>query len=223
MRFYDDTRANTPPTPMLPGFPSMAKHTNWHYIDVPFSPDGTALEPPPVPNGLLELQRLIKEIGKPASDTVNPAYDLPWLLHISGDLHQPLHCTSRFVKSQPKGDAGGNQVFVGPNFNLHSYWDGLEGNDASDVTVTRIAGEITAAYTQEHGQKPHLSKDPRKWVREGFDLARLKVYSFGNGTGTREQPLVLPDSYESKAKALATDQIAKAGFRIAAILNEQLK
>src|SRR5580704_577699 len=31
-RFYDDTQEIPKVTPQLPGFPSMARHTNWHYI-----------------------------------------------------------------------------------------------------------------------------------------------------------------------------------------------
>ena len=63
--------------------------------------------------------------GNPA---VNYVYDLPWLVHLEGDLHQPLHCTSRFLKSQPEGDAGGNLVFVTPGRNLHSVWDDSGGH-----------------------------------------------------------------------------------------------
>src|SRR5205823_234580 len=98
-----------------------------------------------------------------------------------------------------KGDAGGNQVFVAPGKTLHAYWDDQAGLDASDATVSRLADEMTKEYFGDHGKKPRLSTDPQKWVNEGFELARLKVYTFGNGTGSREVPLVLPDSYESKA------------------------
>src|ERR1700722_2866388 len=62
-RFYDDTRADAKPTPLLPGYPSMARHTNWHYIDIPFSPDGTPLQQPKSPNALEQLQRLLKKLG----------------------------------------------------------------------------------------------------------------------------------------------------------------
>ena len=95
-RFYDDIAANPKPTPLLPGFPSMARHTNWHYVDLPFSPDGTRLERPKKPNALTELRRILKEPEL-------TAYDLPWLIHLTGDVHQPLHCTSRFTSALPKG------------------------------------------------------------------------------------------------------------------------
>ena len=55
------------------------------------------------PNALTELRRILKEADL-------ASYDLPWLVHLTGDVHQPLHCTSRFTKPQPHGDQGGNLV-----------------------------------------------------------------------------------------------------------------
>lgn len=214
-RFYDDTRANAQPTPLLPGFPSMARHTNWHYIDLPFSPDGTPLESIPNPNALIELRRILK--GADLS-----AYDLPWLVHVAGDVHQPLHCTSRFTRSQPKGDQGGNLVFVNPGRNLHAFWDDLAGADTTDAFVNRYAVEITAEFVKARGQQPRLSKDPKKWIDEGFELAKREVYTFGPETGSREHPLSLPAGYEENARRLARIQLAKAGFRLAAALNAKL-
>jgi hypothetical protein len=216
-RFYDDTRANAQPTPLLPGFPSlgflsMARHTNWHYIDLPFSPDGTPLEPIPSPNALIELQRILKEADL-------SVYDLPWLAHLTGDVHQPLHCTSRFTKSQPTGDQGGNLVFVTPGRNLHALWDDLAGSDTTNAYVDRYAAEITAEFVNGNGVNPRLSKDPKKWVDEGFALAKRDVYTFGSETGSRENPLPLPAGYEENSRRIARIQLAKAGFRLAAALN----
>ncbi len=219
-RFYDDTRANAQPTPLLPGFASlgflsMARHTNWHYIDIPFSPDGTALEPAPSPNALIELRRILKEANL-------SAYDLPWLVHLTGDVHQPLHCASRFTKSQPKGDQGGNLVYVTPGRNLHALWDDLAGSETTDAYVNRYAAEITTEFVKGNGPQPRLSRDPKKWVDEGFDLAKREVYTFGPETGSREHPLPLPNGYEENARRIARVQLAKAGFRLAAALNAKL-
>jgi hypothetical protein len=221
-RFYDDTKENAKPTPLLPGFPYMARHTNWHYIDLPFSPDGTSLVRVKPPNALTELRRILLEIGQPGSDLV-PAYDLPWLIHIEGDVHQPLHCVSRFVKSQPNGDAGGNEVFVTPGRNLHALWDDAAGTDASDGYVNRFAAEITAEFLKRRGQHPRVSKDPKRWVREGFELAKGDVYTFGPETGSREYPTALTEDYVSNAHRVARTQLAAAGFRLAAVLNEIFK
>jgi hypothetical protein len=214
-RFYDDTAANPKPTPLLAGFPSMARHTNWHYIDLPFSPDGTPLEQPKKPNALVELRRILKE---PALT----AYDLPWLIHLTGDVHQPLHCTSRFTKQLPHGDQGGNLVFVTPGRNLHSFWDGLAGADTSEEFVNRFATGATAELVRAKGPNPRLSRDPKRWIDEAFALAQHDVYTFGPASGSRENPITLPENYEAEARQIARVQLAKSGFRLAAVLNAKL-
>lgn len=219
-RFYDDTRANTQPTPLLPGFPSMARHTNWHYVDIPFSPDGAPLQQPKSANALEQLERLLKTLGPKDAEAT---YDIPWLIHIEGDVHQPLHCTSRFLKSQPDGDQGGNLVFVTPGRNLHALWDEIMGSDTSPAYVNSLATGIAADFVRHSGPQPRLSKDPKKWIEEGFALAESDVYTFGPETGTREQPVALPSSYQSNARKVARVRIAVAGFRLAAALNRRFK
>lgn len=217
-RFYDDTRPNAQPTPLLPGFSDMARHTNWHYLDVPFAPDGATPEPAPTPNALMELQRLLPEIHSLPKDSPKIAYDIPWIEHLVGDVHQPLHCTSRFLKVQPKGDAGGNGVIVAPNRTLHALWDDAAGSDTGDEYVTKYAAE---AIAQNPARK--ISKDPKKWIDESFKLDKSDVYTFGLEVGSRDHPLALPAGYEENAKRVARQRIALAGYRLAAVLNERLK
>ncbi len=214
-RFYDDTAKDPKPTPLLAGFPSMARHTNWHYVDFPFSPDGTKLEPPKRPNALIELRRILREPDL-------TAYDLPWLIHLTGDVHQPLHCTSRFTKSQPHGDQGGNTVYVTPGRNLHSLWDGLPGYDTAEAYIDRQAQAMAAELTRKLGPHPRLSKDPKVWVQEGFAMAKRDVYTFGDLTGTRDNPIALPESYEYRARQISRIQLATAGFRLAEVLNAKI-
>jgi hypothetical protein len=219
-RFYDDTRANAQPAPLLPGFPSMARHTNWHYIDIPFSPDGTPLQQPKSPNALEQLQRILKTLGRADAPST---YDLPWLIHIEGDVHQPLHCSSRFLKSEPDGDQGGNLVFVTPGRNLHALWDDILGTDTSAAYVNGLATAIANDFVQHNGEHPRLSKDPKKWIDEGFALAKSEVYTFGDETGSRDHPIALPSSYEANARKVARIRVAIAGFRLAAALNRKFR
>jgi hypothetical protein len=221
-RFYDETRPNASPTPLLPGFPDMARHTTWHYYDTPYAPDGVEPEHQNPPHALSELNRIIPIIGSkanvPPTSASNPAYLLPWLEHIAGDVHQPLHCVSRFLKSMPKGDAGGNFVYIGTR-NLHSLWDGAAGSDLSDAYASKYIADAQAA----HPAPRHLGKKPAKWIEEGFKIAVSEVYTFGLETGTREHPLPLPPGYEANAAKVAQQRIAIAGYRLAAVLNEKLK
>jgi hypothetical protein len=206
----------------------MKRHLNWHYTDIPYSPEGMPVKPEPSPNALSELERILHELATHSTDSAQLVYDLPWLLHIEQDVHQPLHDTSRFLKSQPLGDEGGNQVYVLPAGvpsggrlyrTLHALWDEAAGTDLSDAYVTRTAAEITAEYLAASGGNPKTPKDPRRWVEEGFKLAKSAVYTFGPVTGSKEMPLRLPEKYDVNARRVARTQIAEAGFRLAAVLN----
>ena len=216
-RFYDESRKDAAPTPLLPNFPDMQRHLTWHYYDIPYTPDGVKAPPQPEPHALSELRRLIGEIA--TASPLQQAYDLPWLLHIEGDVHQPLHCTSRFLKSQPRGDAGGNFVYIAPNTNLHAVWDNSPGLDVSDSYVSAYAASVVIEYPNSK----KLSVDPLKWIEEGYELDKSKVYTFGKVTGSKQHPITLPPHYEEKAKLVARRRIAEAGYRLAALLNQQLK
>jgi len=51
------------------------------------------------------------------------------LIHLVGDIHQPLHAVSRYTKAHPGGDAGGNLFYIKYNniHNLHALWDAQVG------------------------------------------------------------------------------------------------
>jgi hypothetical protein len=216
-RFYDETRKDAQPTPLLAGFPDMMRHTHWHYYDMPYTPDGAPAKLAEPPSALTELPRMLKEIGK--APTQIAAYDLPWIEHLTGDLGQPLHCVSRMLKSMPDGDEGGNKVFVTPGGNLHSLWDGAAGRDSSDAFVTKYAAEAVTA----HPVPKKIEKSPKKWIAEGYRVSISDVYTFGLETGSREHPVVLPESYLPNAQRVASAQIALSGYRLAAVLNDKLR
>jgi len=216
-RFYDETRKDARPTPLLPGFPDMARHAGWHFVDIPYTPDGAPGRPPPTPNVLTELQRILREIKAPPSEQ-QIVYDLPWLEHLVGDVHQPLHCTSRFLRSQRQGDAGGNFVFVAPGRTLHSLWDDAPGTDSSDEYVAAYAAKATAVYPARH-----RAGNPRQWVAESLRLDTTDVYTFGPEAGSREHPIPLPSGYVENTTRVSVRRIAAAGDRLAAVLNGLLR
>ncbi len=217
-RFYDESRPDSKTTPLLPGFPDMGRHMTWHYFDIPFSDDGSSVEQQPPPHILSELTRLIaEESDKPTA--AQASYDLVWIEHLVGDAHQPLHATSRYSQSLPKGDAGGNFVYVGPGRNLHALWDDAAApRDLPYGEVLRFAGEISGEDPPPKNSGS-LSLDPETWLRESFVLDRSDVYTFGRDTGTREHPLTLPAGYEENARRIARQRVALAGYRLAEILN----
>ena len=50
-----------------------------------------------------------------------------YLIHLIGDIHQPLHSVALYNHTFPKGDAGGNMLKIklpnGTSYNFHSFWD----------------------------------------------------------------------------------------------------
>jgi hypothetical protein len=225
-RFYDESRAGAQPTPQLPGFPNMGRHTMWHYVDFNFSEDGTAIPPIETPNALGELGRLMETVA--GTNEMLAAYSLPWLVHLAGDVHNPLHTVSRYSKALPKGDRGGNDAWVRPSqqgsaaLNLHAYWDNLGGSDSSSAYVDRFAAEVTKDYRAKYANTVPETH-PETWVVEGFYNARSTAYKFGLDNGTRENPITLTKQYEDSAQAVSRERLAAAGLRLAAVLNARLR
>ena len=91
-------------------------HPNWHFIDYPLRPPAFPLEPGPKPTD--DVLFGVAQCEKTLSDTnANPelrAVSLSYLIHLVGDMHQPLHCVSLFTAAYPNGDRGGNDFYVKP-------------------------------------------------------------------------------------------------------------
>jgi len=79
------------------GYDDTHRHKYWHFVDTPFSTDGTPTKPAPHPNALDEIVTLTAALASGESDGLK-SYDLVWIEHLVGDVHQPLHDTSRFAK-----------------------------------------------------------------------------------------------------------------------------
>jgi hypothetical protein len=220
-RFWDDTHDGAVPTPILPGFSDMKRHVNWHYYDTPYSPDHKRVPKPKPPSALTELPRLIRELGS-APESIR-AYDLPWIEHILGDIHQPLHCISRFLKSEPRPDAGGNSVILVRYRNLHSLWDESAGNNPSDEYVARYAAGVAAETPPPDRLGRNALTNVRAWIQEGAKIAKTEVYTFGDETGSQEHPLELAESYVENSHQVARARVALAGYRLAIVLNQRLK
>jgi hypothetical protein len=194
-------------------------HPTWHYINVPFSPDGTPFpaidyDAPGVLSKIREFRRSVGDRSQPAAER---AIQLAWILHLVGDVHNPLHTVARFTQTLPKGDRGGNDVHVRGARNLHAYWDALLGDTPTAAYITKVAQSLKT----EAREKP-VNLNERQWVDQGVEIAKASVYTFGNENGTKQDPLVLPDSYRAAARKVARARAALAGYRLAALLNEVL-
>jgi S1/P1 Nuclease len=208
------------------GYQDKLRHKYWHFVDMPFSPDNTPLEKPQVPNAQTEIALLREALGARTgvSDDIK-SYDLVWLLHLVGDVHQPLHATSRFTHDLPNGDAGGNLVKIRCEGGcpssaavLHAFWD-----DVLGPTTSTPQEAITAAGALE---KPPAERaaisDEKLWIQESVEAAKAYVYA-DSVTGAWAGPMVLSLDYKAQALAVAKARVALAGARLAALINEALQ
>jgi S1/P1 Nuclease len=207
-----DPTANT-------GYTDKFMHKYWHFIDMPFSQDGTPLPPIPTPNAQERITLFRSVLASSSADDLK-SYDLSWLLHLVGDVHQPLHCSTRVSSSSPAGDSGGNDVaLTGSPNELHAFWDDLlgTGSDKSKVkAVIKAANKLPAPDATLAAKS-----DAKDWVMESFQAAQDSVYVSPIGAGNG--PFTLTAVYKANSKALAEERIALAGARLANLLNNELK
>ena len=193
-----------------------------HYIDLPFSDDGSRLsqthEPYPM-NALIAIEQsrdfLLQNTG--ASD--ERAISLRILLHVVGDVHQPLHAATRVSKKYPHGDKGGNQFYLQKNAvakNLHAYWD--RGGGALHVKSKKsmalsIKNKALDLEKQWPCHRVSVKFDPQGWINESYLIAKSKAYS----PLKRHRPTKL---YQSMVKETVDERLSLAGCRLAFLLNE---
>jgi hypothetical protein len=214
------------------GYADHLRHAYWHFVDQPFSPDGTALPPAPAPSAATQIPILRAALAAAATSDDVRSYDLVWLLHLVGDVHQPLHCVSRFDKTDPLGDHGGNNVkitgaaqppvcddprycpFGAPN-ELHAFFDDIEGSGYAAAPAEAAADKLP-----KPDAKGAAVRDEAVWIQEGFELAQTKVYVPPIGVG--DGPFAVTPAYQAAASALGKQRMALAGARLANLLNDAL-
>src|SRR5262249_10039096 len=92
-------------------------HGAWHYINLPYKPEGqpASVEPvdPPSENILAAYQTNL-DIVQGTADAATKAVALCWILHLIGDVHQPLHTIGLFTTQFPplEGDRGGTRFYI---------------------------------------------------------------------------------------------------------------
>lgn len=213
-------------------------HPEWHYFTAAFVPPYSKLKPsdlaPVAPNSVTQVSVAIEKLRSGTADE-RPIY-LCWLLHLIGDMHQPLHNCSLLSETFPEGDKGGNLSLIrvegGRPTKLHFMFDYLLGKDTSlssigeAVVETQQAGrdnaESIARELREH-------TTPAQWQAEGFALAVKYAYLDGDLRPANSEAKLSDDDvpnvaevYAQNAGRMARVQIGKAGKRLATALAQGL-
>lgn len=210
-------------------YPKGKARAKWHYDDTPVC--GLGDYERYCRNGRCasaQLANQIEILGDASSPYRQRNEALKWIVHLAGDIHQPLHAADRH-------DRGGNTVqvsFFGQrdnppygSLNLHAVWDvhmlrrlvAERGGEAAIVNAP-IAASDAAAW-----QRGSITD----WMDESNQLARSFVYPAlpvkFSCSGHIEGVLALDRDYYSKAAPVIETQIRKAGVRLAHLLNATLR
>jgi hypothetical protein len=231
----------------------VANHPQWHYIDLPYRPEGGADDARPAqapagdeaksgPRDIVEaLSKNTDDLRNPSTSAQDKAIALCWILHLGGDIHQPLHAIQMFSAQFPDGDRGGNALLVvreppysNTQMNLHLLWDELPGDYAMDQPIGYLAAGLRADPNLSRQRLKDLLavKDFAAWARESHGLAvkyaylngALKAATAPHGAPTDPSAQVpgLPGGYLQQAEHVAFHQVVLAGYRTADLLNSLL-
>jgi len=182
------------------------KFSPWHYVNFPADKKYTEVTPSSSGDLVMAIQKCVEIVKNPNSSEADKSFYLKMLVHLVGDLHQPMHAGR-------KEDKGGNDIQIrwfGNGSNLHRLWD----SDMID--------KFGMSYTELADNLPVITKNERKqlqigtvydWVEESQDIANELYDSveIGEQLGYRYS-YVYWDTVEQ--------QLLKGGLRLASVLNE---
>ena len=206
----------------------------WHYIQIPAATHSKTLEPF-CPRGECVTAKLayFAKTLRTSTDPAELRQALLFMVHLAGDIHQPLHAVDRDC------DKGGNSVWISlaaegqehSGVNLHQVWDTRELEflmaryNVSDEHM--IADALSASISSREAQEWARST-PEQMAWESNRIAVARVYAdvpYQNFCGGRESArmetkLSLP--YTEEGTRVVQIQLMKAGVRLAAMLESAL-
>jgi hypothetical protein len=210
---------------------SRMRTRQWHFVDIEIyapSLDEACFKHKPLPPGTLaslgpqnscvvdKINQFAAELADPQTEADERLFALKFLLHLVGDIHQPLHASD-------DEDHGGNRKHITASGfrsgNLHHYWD-TEFVAALGSSPAQIAASLRAQISP--AQIRDWSRGaPADWAMQSFALARDDGYGQLPPAGSRGGYRLGP-AYIDMAVRDVRLQLARAGVRLAAVLNRTL-
>lgn len=176
----------------------------WHYVTIPPGSTWAEAGPPPEGDAISALARFRAELLDPAASTQARRRALRFIVHLVGDLHQPLHAGNG-------RDRGGNDVsvtFFGRPMSLHALWDtALVRHEA--LSYREMAAWLDRRITDDRAAAWAVT-DPVVWAEESAAL-REGIYP--------DPPAALGYDYVFAHRDTVRLRLSQAGVRLAAYLN----
>jgi hypothetical protein len=205
-------------------------HPVWHHQLRPFV-DHMTTPPPYISRGAAYQALALNDAvaAYPGAGPKERAVALCWVMHIVGDMHQPLHTVEHFSDRWPQGDEGGARVYVldpetGKPITLHWFWDDSVNRSADADVAMRMAADFTARFPRAHFAAALAGDDGQAdavdhWAIESRQLAQSLAYR-GDAPDALTPETAKPAStaYLIDTRAAAAERVTLAGYRLADLL-----
>jgi len=196
--------------------------TPWHYVTL----NGIIYDHAPAEGDALEALNHYRDVLRdPRATLAEKQTALRFIVHLVGDLHQPLHVGKCC-------DRGGNEVKVkwfGRDLNLHSVWDSAL-VDEEQLSFTEMAAKLDR-HTSPQDVIDWWDINPRDWISESAQIRETIYPSAPTKPAQPAKPVkgkkrkgpALPElsyGYVYKFTPIMERRLQQAGVRLAAYLND---
>lgn len=186
--------------------PDYAYTKTWHYKNVDEGVRYEEAQANPSGDAVTAVKQQIELLSNPSTPGADPTLALKVLIHVTGDMHQPMHMGHAT-------DLGGNRVkvkYFGRDTNLHSVWDGSLVESAHKWSYTEWSDQIDRVSKEQEAAIVDGSIDD--WAKQTLALATQVYQSTPEGTNL---------SYDQVAAAtpVIEQQLLNGGLRLAHLLN----
>lgn len=173
-----------------------------HYVNIP-NPNGIAkIADNDIQRELTKTLLDVKRINSLPDSVVK--LDLLKLIHLVGDIHQPLHTGYEI-------DRGGNDValsFNGKKTNLHRLWDSqlIESLNIDSSSVNSYINTLSKKQLADYSKV-----DIDLWVKESQSFLG-EIYQIDHG--------MIDEKYVADSRPILEEQLAKAVLRLERVLQK---
>ena len=186
--------------------PAYRKYSKWHYVNIPSGKNYAEVKDELGENLIWAIEECVAKLEAEETPRTDKQFYLKMLVHLVGDLHQPLHVGH-------EDDKGGNDIDVkwfNKSSNLHRVWDS-EMIEFFDMSYSDLA------MNQEKLTKSELkaiqSGSVVDWAKDSQNLVE-KVYA-GTEDGDKLYYRYMYDWFTQ-----TRTQLQKGGIRLAKVLND---
>jgi hypothetical protein len=178
--------------------------SDWHWVTIPDGKTYQETDKNPKGDIIETIERLITALKSKKLNAKDEAEHLKMLIHLIGDIHQPLHVGTG-------NDRGGNDIKVRwfrSESNLHRVWD------SDMIDDTKLSYTELAESLEKPDQAEVLSWQRNSvldWAKESMSYLD-QVYRYGNGN--------LGYKYSYQNFHIVRHRLLQAGIRLAGVLNE---